>query len=82
MEDRTICETIALPAIAGLFTDFNESERVKNRCKGQVRLVIGLKKKNAKKKRRNTAKCALPHEPLPFALDWRNVWERSAIGDH
>ena len=50
MEDRTVCDTIALPAIASLFTDFNESERVKNRCKGQVRLVIGLKKKNAKKK--------------------------------
>lgn len=57
MEDCTVYKTIALPAIAGLFTDFNESDRVKNRCKGQVRLAIGLKKKNAKKRRNTAVRC-------------------------
>jgi len=76
MEDRTVCDTIALPAIASLFMDFNESERVKNRCKGQVRLVIGLKKKNAKKKRRNTAVCC--HSSLCHLFSIGGTYEREA----
>jgi len=87
MEDRTVCDTIALPAIASLFMDFNESERVKNRCKGQVWLVIGLKKKNAKKKEeiqrcvatRASAICSRLGERMKEKRDRRSLMKKCLL---